>query len=80
MLLILLTACIYRLELKIENGISSTQTVEYAYLPKDLGAVLDLKFMDDEQLMLVVSKECKLEVSDFVTRVSNLLSKLLFLC
>ena len=46
--------------LKIENGVSSTQMVEYAILSSRLGTVLDLKFIDDDFIMLVVSEKGKI--------------------
>lgn len=36
---------------------SSTQTVEYALILNQLGNVQDIKFIDDEKLMLVISQE-----------------------
>lgn len=51
---------ITRIELKIENGISSTQNVEYANIRAHPGKVQDLKFVDDEKLMLAISQESKL--------------------
>lgn len=50
---------ICRIKLKIENGMSSSQTVEYASIVSQLGNIQDLKFVDDEKLMLVMSQECK---------------------
>lgn len=50
---------ICRIKLKIENGMSSTQTVEYALIVNQLGNVQDLKFVDDEKLMLVMSQDGK---------------------
>lgn len=50
---------ICRIKLKIENGMSFTQTVEYALIMNRLGNVQDLKFVDDEKLMLVMSQDGK---------------------
>lgn len=38
---------------------SSTQTVKYALIVNQLGNIQDLKFVDDEKLMLVMSQEGK---------------------
>lgn len=59
---------IYRIKLKIENGMSSSQTVEYALIMSQLGNIQDLKFVDDEKLMLVMSQECKQSELREVTR------------
>lgn len=59
---------IYRIKLKIENGMSSSQTVEYALIMSQLGNIQDLKFVDDEKLMLVMSQECKQSALREVTR------------
>ena len=51
---------ITRIEFKIENGISSTQNIEFANIRAHPGKVQDLKFVDDEKLMLAISQESKL--------------------
>lgn len=50
---------ITRIEFKIENGVSSTQNVEYANIRTHSGKVKDLKFVDDEKLMLAISGKSK---------------------
>ncbi|KAL8715523.1 MAG: hypothetical protein Q9220_000859 [cf. Caloplaca sp. 1 TL-2023] len=45
---------IFRIELAIENGVSSTETVQYACIPLNAAFVRDLKFVDDEHLMLAI--------------------------
>lgn len=50
---------IYRVQLTIENGVSSTQTVECAALCIRSVSVRDLKFVDDVFIMLLVSENCK---------------------
>lgn len=49
---------IYRLVLNIENGVSSTEPVELALVRVPDGTVDDIKFVDDEALMLSISKRC----------------------
>lgn len=51
---------ITRIEFKIENGISSTQNVEYANIRAHPGKIEDLKFVDDDKLMLALSQKGKL--------------------
>lgn len=56
-----LTVCavrIYRLVLNIENGVSATEPVELATIRLADGTVDDIKFVDDETLMLSISKDC----------------------
>lgn len=55
-----ITVRITRIEFKIENGISSTQNVEYASIRAHSGKIEDLKFIDDEKLMLAISQKGKL--------------------
>ena len=57
----MLTVCavrIYRLVLNIEKGVSATEPVELALIRVPDGTVDDIKFVDDEALMLSISKEC----------------------
>lgn len=49
---------IYRLVLDIENGVSATEPVELATIRLPDGTVDDIKFVDDETLMLSITKEC----------------------
>lgn len=51
---------ITRIEFKIENGISSTQNVEYASIRAHPGKIEDLRFVDDEKLMLAISQKGKI--------------------
>ena len=50
--------------LEIGNGMSSTMSVERTTI-KTIGRVRDVKFVDDEELMLAVSTRCK-HASDMV--------------
>ena len=52
---------ICRIELSIENGVSSTQKVEYAFVQTMLRSVEDLKFADDTELMVAGFGECKIQ-------------------
>lgn len=57
----MLTVCavrIYRLVLNIENGVSATEPVELALVRVPDGIVDDISFVDDEALMMSISKEC----------------------
>lgn len=51
---------ITRIEFIIENGISSTRNVEYANIRAHPGKIEDLKFVDDEKLMLAISQKGKI--------------------
>ena len=48
---------IYRVTMQIENGMSSTKAVERAALRTEDWLVKDLKFVDDEDVILAVSNE-----------------------
>ena len=50
---------IYKILLEIKNGISSTQSVEGAVIKTAGWEVRDVKFVDDNELMLAVSTKCK---------------------
>ena len=45
--------------LEIKNGISSTKSVEGAVIKTAGWEVRDVKFVDDNELMLAVSTNCK---------------------
>ena len=45
--------------LEIKNGISSTKSVEGAVIKTAGWEVRDVKFVDDNELMLAVSTKCK---------------------
>lgn len=46
------TVRIFRVSLVVENGVSSSTGVQSARIPTPAGAVRDVKFVDDELLML----------------------------
>lgn len=46
------TVRIFRMSLVVENGVSSSIGVQCAHIPTPAGAVRDVKFVDDELLML----------------------------
>ena len=50
---------IYKILLEIKNGISSTKSVEGAVIKTIGWEVRDVKFIDDNELMLAVSTKCK---------------------
>ena len=50
---------IYKILLEIKNGISSTKSVECAVIKTAGWQVRDVKFVDDNELMLAVSTKCK---------------------
>ena len=50
---------IYKILLEIKNGISSTKSVEGAVIKTTGWEVRDVKFIDDNELMLAVSTKCK---------------------
>lgn len=50
---------IYRLVLEIKNGMSTTKSVERATIKTAGWEVRDVKFIDDEELVLAVSAKRK---------------------
>ncbi|KAL9064521.1 MAG: hypothetical protein Q9161_008828 [Pseudevernia consocians] len=50
---------IYRIVLGVKNGMSSTKSVEGAVIKTAGWEVRDVKFVDDDELMLAVSAKCK---------------------
>ena len=50
---------IFRIVLEIENGMSSTKSVEVAVIKTAGWEVKDVKFVDDDEIMLAVSAKCK---------------------
>ena len=50
---------IYRIVLGVKNGISSAKSVEGAVIKTAGWDVKDVKFVDDDELMLAVSAKCK---------------------
>lgn len=50
---------IYRILLRIKNGMSSTKSVEGAVIKTAGWEIRDVKFVDDDELMLAVSAKCK---------------------
>lgn len=51
---------IYRNALEIKNGVSSTKTMKGAVIETAGWEVKDVKFIDDEELLLAVSANCEL--------------------
>ena len=51
---------IFKVFFKIENGMSSTQGVECALvkIPMPIESVRDVKFVDDEALMIALTTDC----------------------
>lgn len=50
---------IYRILLGIKNGTSSTKSLECAVIKTAGWEVRDVKFVDDDELVLAVSAQCK---------------------
>ena len=50
---------IYKILLEIKNGMSSTKSVEAVVIETAGWEVRDVKFVDDDDLMLAVSTKCK---------------------
>ena len=50
---------VFKVTLKVENGMSTTESVRFAYIHPSPGRVQDVKFVDDESIMLAVIGECK---------------------
>ncbi|KAI9814210.1 MAG: hypothetical protein M1827_003376 [Pycnora praestabilis] len=48
---------VYRVELMIENGVSSTRAVELCLISFLRGSIKDIKFVDDDSLMVIWSAE-----------------------
>ncbi|KAL8693429.1 MAG: hypothetical protein Q9218_001739 [Villophora microphyllina] len=60
---------IIQVNLAIETGVSSTKSVKHAWIPVPTGAVLSIKFIDDEFMMLtLVERGGKLQSFDGWTR------------
>ena len=51
--------CIYKILLEIKNGMSSTKSIEGAVIKTAGWEVRDVKFVDDDELVLAVSTKCK---------------------
>ena len=51
---------IFKILLEISNGMSSTKSLESAVIKTAGWEVRDVKFIDDDELMLAVSTDCKL--------------------
>ena len=49
---------IFKVTLKVENGMSTTESVRFAGIHPSPGRVQDVKFVDDENIMLAVIGEC----------------------
>lgn len=50
---------IFRIELRIENGMSSATGLACARIDFPLGHIRDAKFVDDHKLMLIVKGPCR---------------------
>lgn len=50
---------VYRIVLEIENGMSTTTSVEIASVRLAGFDVKDVKFIDDDEFVLATSDECK---------------------
>ena len=50
---------IYRVLMGIKNGVSSTKSVEGAVIKTAGWEVRDVRFVDDDEMMLAVSAKCK---------------------
>ncbi len=46
---------VYRITIEIENGMSSTKRVEYAFIGTSRWAIKDVKFVDDDELVIAAS-------------------------
>lgn len=55
------TVRICRIELSIENGVSSPQKIEYALVKHFIRDVEDLKFADDTELIIAGHAKCKIQ-------------------
>lgn len=53
---------VYRIEISIENGVSSTRKVEYANIGGMLRNVEDLKFADDSELVIAGYSKCEMDL------------------
>ena len=51
---------VYKIVLEIENGMSTTTSVEIASVRLAGFEVKDVKFIDDDEIVLATSDECKL--------------------
>ncbi|KAL8838983.1 MAG: hypothetical protein Q9170_001913 [Blastenia crenularia] len=63
---------ITRIRLLVENGVSSTKTVQYLNIPVGVGTIRDVKFIDDESLILaLVDQDGKLRLHEHAERATN---------
>ena len=51
---------ILKVNLKVENGMSSTQSVYCSHSKVSHGTIQDVKFVDDENMMLAIVDNCNL--------------------
>lgn len=58
-LLILILVCIYRISIEVVNGMSSTRHVERASIRTTGYDIKDVKFVDDEELVLAACDQGK---------------------
>lgn len=49
---------IFKVTLKVENSMSTTESVKFAGIHPSPGRVQDVKFVDDESIMLAIIGEC----------------------
>ena len=49
---------VFRLSMTIENGVSTTKSVQCAYIGVAPAQVQDVKFVDDDNLILAVKSNC----------------------
>lgn len=61
---------LFRVLLGLENGVSRTQYRECASIKFGHGFVQDIKFVDDETLMVALVEECKYNLCRFKLVVS----------
>lgn len=54
---------LFRVTLKVENGMSNTESVQYAHIHPATGKVQDVKFVDDQNIILAVVGECQYPLS-----------------
>ena len=50
---------LFRVTLRVENGMSDTESVSYVDIHPSSGKIQDVRFVDDENIMLAVVRECK---------------------
>ena len=67
---------VFKVNLKVENGMSSNQSVYCAHLKVPRGIIQDVKFVDDENVMLAIVDDCESIRVHLVVARSSILTRI----